>query len=86
MTTWLVATMAVLATFPACAVICVRGSAADAVIGLELASVAATLAVLLLAEAFERQALVDLALTLAVMSFVGNLAYARFIEREGKPR
>jgi multicomponent Na+:H+ antiporter subunit F len=53
----------------------------DALIALELTGVIQTTVLLLLAEGFHRTALFDPALVLAVMTFVGSLAYARLMER-----
>jgi multicomponent Na+:H+ antiporter subunit F len=53
----------------------------DALVGLELAAVLDTLAVALVAEGFHRQSIFDLALVLGVLSFIGSLAFARFLER-----
>jgi multicomponent Na+:H+ antiporter subunit F len=47
---------------------------------LNLAGPVATLILLLLAEGFHRQPFVDLALVLAVMSFIGSVIVARFLE------
>ena len=65
-----------------CLVVCVTASAMEGLVALELAGVLATLVLLLLAEGFHRQPFVDLALVLAVLSFVGALAFVRFMERE----
>ena len=53
----------------------------DALVALELTGVTQTTVLLLLAEGFHREALLDPALVLAVMTFIGALAYARFMER-----
>jgi len=53
----------------------------DALVALELTGVTQTTVLLLLAEGFHREALFDPALVLAVMTFIGALAYARFMER-----
>jgi multisubunit Na+/H+ antiporter MnhF subunit len=47
-----------------------------------MAGVIAVLVLLLLAEGFQRQPFVDLALVLALLSFVGALAFVRYMERE----
>jgi multisubunit Na+/H+ antiporter MnhF subunit len=65
-----------------CLVVSVTASAMEGLVALELAGVLATLVLLLLAEGFQRQPFVDLALVLAVLSFVGTLAFVRYMERE----
>lgn len=81
MNVWLGAAVALLfALFP-CALVCFRGSAEDRLTGLEMASVLATLELVLLAEAFHRPPFYDLALCLALLSFGGGLVFVRFLER-----
>ncbi|MGH2875466.1 MAG: monovalent cation/H+ antiporter complex subunit F [Solirubrobacteraceae bacterium] len=63
-------------------VVTVRGDAMEGVVALALAGVIAALVLLLLAEGFHRQPFVDLAVALAVMSFIGSVAFARFLERD----
>lgn len=67
--------------FP-CLVVSVTASAMEGVVALEMTGVIAVLVLLLLAEGFQRQPFVDLALVLAVLSFVGSLAFVRYMERE----
>ena len=50
-------------------------------VGLEAGSVMAVIVLLLLAEGFHRQPFVDVALTLALLSFGAGLVFARFLER-----
>jgi multicomponent Na+:H+ antiporter subunit F len=59
----------------------VRASPQDGLVALNLGGTIATLALLLLAEATQRQPFFDLAVVSAVLSFAGGLAYARFLER-----
>lgn len=84
MNAWLVAALVLLPGLAPFMVVALRERIADAVVALEAAGVLATVEMLLLAEGFHREALVDLAVVLAVMSFIGGLAYVRFIEREGR--
>ena len=65
-----------------CLVVSLRASVMEGLVALELAGVIAVLVLLLLAEGFQRQPFVDLALVLAVLSFVGSLAFVRYMERE----
>jgi multisubunit Na+/H+ antiporter MnhF subunit len=60
--------------------ICVRVPAPEGIVAMEAAGVDATLALLLIAEGTGRQPFADLALVLAVVSFVGAIAYLRFVE------
>ena len=65
-----------------CLVVSVRASVMEGLVALEMAGVIAVLVLLLFAEGFQRQPFVDLALVLALLSFVGTLAFVRFMERE----
>jgi multicomponent Na+:H+ antiporter subunit F len=59
----------------------IRADPADGLVALNLGGTIATLVLLLLAEATERQPFFDLAVVSALLSFAGGLAYARFLER-----
>lgn len=65
-----------------CLVVCVRASALEGLVALELAGVISTLTLLLLAEGLKRPPFADLAIVLGVLSFVGSLVFVRFVERE----
>lgn len=62
--------------------VCLCSEAMEGLVALSLGGVIATLVLLLLAEGFHRQPFVDLAVALAVMSFIGSVVFARFLERE----
>ena len=82
---WLwAATVLVVALVPL-AVLCARLPAPEGIVAGEAAGVDATLALLLIAQGTHRQPFGDLALVLAVVAFVGSIAYLRFVEafREG---
>jgi multisubunit Na+/H+ antiporter MnhF subunit len=64
------------------AAVAALGTPSDGLVALQMASVVATVALLLMAEALDREILADLALVLGVSSFVGGLAYATLLERE----
>jgi multisubunit Na+/H+ antiporter MnhF subunit len=64
------------------AAVAALGSPDDGLVALQMASVVAAVALLLLAKALGRGMLADLALVLGVASFVGGLAYATLLERE----
>ena len=78
----LAATVLVLGGLVPCLAVSLRASAMEGLVALELAGMISVLVLLLLAEGFERQPFVDLALVLAVLSFVGTLAFVRYMERE----
>jgi multicomponent Na+:H+ antiporter subunit F len=81
MSPWLVAAAVLLASLPVPLWVCARRPLMDALIALELSGVIQTTVLLLLAEGFHRTALFDPALVLAVMTFIGSLAFARLMER-----
>ena len=58
-----------------------RGPVTDRLVGLELGGVLATMALLLLAEGYDRDIYFDLAIVVAAVSFIGSLVFARFLER-----
>jgi multicomponent Na+:H+ antiporter subunit F len=78
---WLIAAAVLLVSLLVPLWACVRMPLMDALVALELTGVIQTTILLLLAEGFHRTALFDPALVLAVMTFVGSLAYARLMER-----
>jgi multisubunit Na+/H+ antiporter MnhF subunit len=82
MNAWLIAATALLAGLVPCALVCMRERLVDAVVALELVGIVETLVMVLLAEGFERAPFYDLAIVLAVLSFTGSLAFARFLERD----
>jgi multisubunit Na+/H+ antiporter MnhF subunit len=81
MNEWLWAA-AVLALVPAMlVVVAARRPPLEGVVAMEAAGLAATLALLLLAEGTQRQAFADLALVLGVTSFAGAIGFIRFVGR-----
>jgi multisubunit Na+/H+ antiporter MnhF subunit len=78
---WLIGALALLPGLAACGAACLLWGILDAVIALELAGVLATVELMLLAEGTHRQPFIDLAIALALMSFVGALAFVRLLER-----
>jgi multisubunit Na+/H+ antiporter MnhF subunit len=81
MNEFLIAALALLAAFVPCGVVCARAALLQGLVALELAGVTASLVLLLLAAGFDRQPFADLALVAALLSFVGALAFVRFLER-----
>ena len=77
---WLWAAAVLVAALVPLTIVCVRLRAPEGVVALEAAGVDAVLALLLIAQGTDRQPFGDLALVLAVVSFVGAIAYLRFVE------
>jgi len=78
---WLWAGASTLVLLVPCAVRALHGSTVDRLLGLELGGVVTALALVMLAEGFDRSIYFDLALVFTVLSFVGNLVLVRFVER-----
>ena len=81
MNEWLAAAVAFLVLLAPCAVVAMRGDPVSRLLGLQLGNVVTTLALLALAEGFNRSIYFDLALVYAVLSFAGTVAFVRFLER-----
>ena len=81
MNEWLIAaTVLLVAALLPLVVAGLTRDATAAAAALNLAGPVAALILLLLAEGFHRQPFVDLAVVLAVVSFVGSVIVARFLE------
>jgi multicomponent Na+:H+ antiporter subunit F len=78
---WLIAASAVTVCLIPCADMCLRGSPERRLVGLEMASLLITIAMVLFTVGFDRSIYIDLPLALAVMSFGGGLVFARFLEK-----
>ena len=82
MNAWLLGCLALL---PALAVpvfiACQSGSTATRLVAVQLATSLATLILILMTFAFDQSALMDLGLTLALLSLPGTLLVAIFVER-----
>ena len=81
MNAWLWAAAATLLVLVPCGIRTLRGSTFDRVLGLQLGGVVTTLALVMLAQGFDRSFYYDLALIFGVLSFVGSLLLVRFLER-----
>jgi multisubunit Na+/H+ antiporter MnhF subunit len=81
MNVWLIAATVLLLGLVPCAVVMVRGSMVEALVGLQMASVLETVVLLLLAEGFHRPPFFDLALVLGLLALAGGLVFARMLER-----
>jgi multicomponent Na+:H+ antiporter subunit F len=79
MNLWLAAGAAVSAAMVPCADMCLRGTPERRLVGLEMASLIATIALVLFTIGFGRAPFMDLPLALAVMSFGGGIVFARFL-------
>jgi multisubunit Na+/H+ antiporter MnhF subunit len=78
---WLVAATLLSFGLVPCAVVMLRGSIVEALVGLQMAGVLQTVVLLLLAEGFNRPPFFDLALVLALLALAGGLVFARMLER-----
>ena len=78
---WLITGAVVSATLIPCADMCLRGSPERRLVGLEMASLIVTIALVLFTIGFGRIPFIDLPLALAIMSFGGGLVFARFLEK-----
>jgi multicomponent Na+:H+ antiporter subunit F len=81
-TLWLVSAASLVALLVPLAVVAALAAPDDGLVALELASTLVVVALLLMAVGLGREIFGDLALVLAVASFVGSLAYAALLERE----
>ena len=81
MNAWLISATVLLAGIIPCAVVMVRGSIVEALVGLQMAGILQTVVLLLLAEGFHRPPFFDLALVLALLALAGGLVFARMLER-----
>jgi multisubunit Na+/H+ antiporter MnhF subunit len=63
-------------------VVCFLAPAIEALVALELAGSLTAIALMLFAEGIHRQPFADLAIVLAALSFVGSIAFVRFLEKE----
>lgn len=79
MNVWLIGATALLAGLLPCGWVVLRGRLTEAIVGLELASTIVTVVLVLLAEGSHRSSYFTLPLVLAALSFVGTLAFIRFL-------
>ena len=81
MNVWLIAATALLLGLVPCAIVMLRGSVVEALVGLQMAGILQTVVLLLLAEGFHRPPFFDLALVLALLALAGGLVFARMLQR-----
>ena len=79
MNIWLIAAAGVSAALIPCADMCLRGTPERRLVGLEMASLIVTIALVLFTVGFGRTPFMDIPLALALMSFGGGLVFARFL-------
>jgi multisubunit Na+/H+ antiporter MnhF subunit len=82
MNRWEIAALVLIAALLPCLMVAVLAGAAAALAAVEVASVLAVTALMLLSEGFRRQPFVDLAVVLALVSTVGSLTFARMMEHD----
>jgi multisubunit Na+/H+ antiporter MnhF subunit len=82
MNRWELAALVLVVAFVPCLAVCVLATAASALAAVEVASVLAVTALMLLSEGFHRQPFIDLALVLALVSSVGSITFARMMEQD----
>lgn len=80
MNVWLIAALALLPALLVCGIVCFLSAALSGLVAVELASAISVVELMLFSEGTHRQPFIDLALVLAVMGFVGSLAFARLME------
>jgi multicomponent Na+:H+ antiporter subunit F len=78
---WTIAAIALLFCLIGPFVRCLHGDTVSRLVGLEAASSVIVWILLCLGEAYHRVPFVDLALTLALLTFGAGLVFARFLER-----
>ena len=81
MSVWLWGATALLAGLVPCGWVAIRETRMDALVALELAGTLVTLALVLLAQGFDRASYYTVPVALAFLSFVGALLLARFLGR-----
>jgi multisubunit Na+/H+ antiporter MnhF subunit len=81
MNAWLIGATVLLLGLVPCAIVMLRGSIVEALVGLQLAGILETVVLLLLAEGFHRPPFFDLALVLALLALANGLVFARMLER-----
>ena len=81
MTPWMAATIVLVPALAIPALAACRGSTAERLVAVQLATCVATLILVLMTFAFDQSSFVDLALTLALLTLPGTLIIATFLER-----
>jgi multicomponent Na+:H+ antiporter subunit F len=76
---WFIAAMLICAGLIPCAAMCLRGSPERRLVGIEMTSMIVIIAMVMLTVGSGRLPLIDLPLTLAILSFGGGLVFTRFL-------
>ena len=79
MNIWLLAACAVASSLVLCAFMCLRGTPERRLVGLEMTGLIVILSMVLFTVGMGRLILIDLPLTLAILSFGGGLVFVRFL-------
>ena len=82
MNEWEIAAVVLAAGVLACGAVALLAGVADALVALQIGGTLTTSILVVLSEGLQRQPFVDLAVTVAVMSVLGCLVFARMMERE----
>lgn len=81
MTGFIVAAIVMLIAVIPCGVVMVRGTVMEALVAYEVVSSIAIMVLILLAQGFQRPALFELPVLLAVVLFGGGMVFVRALER-----
>lgn len=81
MNEWELVAVVLAAGLLACGVLAALARPEDALVALELGGTLTTSILMVLAEGLQRQPFIDLAVTVAVMSLLGSLVFARMMEQ-----
>lgn len=81
MNLWMLASAGAMLSLIPCAAMSLRGSPERRLVGVEMTGIVLTLILVLLTVGFGRLPFIDLAVTLAIMSFGSGLVFARFLEK-----
>ena len=81
MNPWILTATIIGACLIPCAWTCLRGSVEKRLVGLEMTGILVTILLVLLTIGYGRPVLIDLPLTLALMSFGAGVVFARFLEK-----
>jgi multisubunit Na+/H+ antiporter MnhF subunit len=82
MNEWEIGAIVLLGAIVPCLGVCVLAGAAEALAAVEVGSVLAISALMLLAKGYQRQPFIDLALVLTMLSLVGSMVFARLMEAD----
>jgi multisubunit Na+/H+ antiporter MnhF subunit len=82
MNEWEIVAAVLAAWLVPCIGVAALSGVAAGLVALEVAGTVASTILMVLAEGLQRQPFIDLALTLALLSMIGALAFARLLERD----